>query len=144
MLYNTISCYIIHVYTIVILYTLLLYYIPLLKLFKLLSVSSSQIICHLLFFSWGKMYRDEITILAPLQQCCLVRHSTFQKLLLYDEGPYKLSELLDHSTSRDPLYPILVEGHLLAADRRVKIILKEIQNCLSNLSWPKVVKDDGF
>ena len=90
------------------------------------------------------MYRDEVSILAPLQQCCRVRHSTLQKLLLYDEGPYRLSELLDYSTARDPLYPILVGGHLPAADRRVKITLKEIQTCIQAHGWNEVVKDDGF
>lgn len=90
------------------------------------------------------MYRDEITILAPIQQCCRVRHSTLQKLMLYDEGPYRLSELLDYSTSSDPLYPILINGYLKAADRRVKITLNEIQNCIVRLGWANVVVDDGF
>lgn len=90
------------------------------------------------------MYRDEITILVPLQQCCIVRHSTLQKLMLFDSGPYKLSKLLDKSTSRDPLYPILTPDHLVAADRRVKIILKELQTCITKTSWDKVVIDDGF
>ncbi|KAF6039878.1 hypothetical protein EB796_001801 [Bugula neritina] len=93
---------------------------------------------------WGKMYRDEISILVPLQQCCQVRYSTLQKLILFDEGPYKLSKLLDYSTSKDPLYPILVGGHLPAVDRRVKIILKELQKCISDHGWKKVVIDDGF
>jgi len=90
------------------------------------------------------MYRDEISILVPLQQCCQVRYSTLQKLILFDEGPYKLSKLLDYSTSKDPLYPILVGGHLPAVDRRVKIILKELQKCISDHGWKKVVIDDGF
>ena len=90
------------------------------------------------------MYRDEITILVPLQQCCQVRYSTLQKLILFDEGPYKLSKLMDYSTSMDPLYPILVGGHLPATDRRVKIVLKEIQACITKHSWSSVVIDDGF
>lgn len=90
------------------------------------------------------MYRDEVTILVPLQQCCQVRHSTLQKLILFDEGPYKLSKLLDFATSKDPLYPILIAGHLAAADRRVKIALKEIQKCVLEQGWDKVVIDDGF
>ena len=90
------------------------------------------------------MYRDEITILVPLQQCCQIRHSTLQKLILFDEGPYKLSKLLDFSTSKDPLYPILVGGFLSAADRRVTIALKEVQKCILENGWDKVVIDDGF
>lgn len=90
------------------------------------------------------MYKDEITILVPLQQCCQIRYSTLQKLLLFDEGPFKLSKLLDYSTSKDPLYPILVGGHLPAADRRVKIVLKEVQKCVLRHGWSNVVKDDGF
>jgi len=90
------------------------------------------------------MYRDEPTILAPLYQCCQVRHSTLQKLLLFDEGPYKLSRLLDESTKRDPLYPILAPGHLKAADRRVRVVLKEIQICIAKNGWDQVVIDDGF
>lgn len=99
---------------------------------------------HFLSTRWGKIARDEIDILAPLYQCCIVRYSTLQKLLLFDMGPLKLSKLLDASTSRDPLYPILTEGHLIAADRRVKIILKEIQKCIQEHSWNEVVLDDGF
>ncbi|XP_067946072.1 extracellular serine/threonine protein CG31145-like [Watersipora subatra] len=93
---------------------------------------------------WGKMYWDELSILTPLMQCCQIRHSTLQKLLLLDEGPYKLSELLNYSTAQDPLYPILVEGHLIAADRRVRIALNEIQKCIVKSGWSHVVIDDGF
>lgn len=103
----------------------------------------SLVICAM-SYSWGKMYKDEIDILVPLQQCCQIRYSTLQKLLLFDEGPYKLSKLLDYSTSKDPLYPILVSGHLQAADRRVKIVLKEIQLCIVNNGWSRVVIDDLF
>lgn len=90
------------------------------------------------------MYQDELTIIMPLIQCCRVRHSTLQKLLLYDTGPYKLGKLLDVSMKRDPLYPILTAPHLTAVNRRVKIILKEIQRCIQSKSWNTVVLDDGF
>ena len=83
--------------------------------------------------------------MAALYQCCLIRHSTLRTLLAYERGPVKLSSVMRDSLYHDKLKPILLEPHLLALDRRVKIILKIVYRCVQkNGSFDKVVVDDGF
>ncbi|KAL1494378.1 hypothetical protein ABEB36_009986 [Hypothenemus hampei] len=80
---------------------------------------------------FGKPFHDEISILAPLLQCCLIRRSTLETLIRFHNGPgLKLSEAMRESMSRDPVAPILWEPHLVALDRRVEIVLKGIRDCL--------------
>ena len=77
--------------------------------------------------SFGKQYYDEMSILAPIKQCCLFRYSTFRRLkYLYTAG---FSKLIDESLKIDPLYPILTDDHLKAVDRRLEKILLEIHKC---------------
>lgn len=71
-------------------------------------------------------------ILAPIQQCCLIKYSTFLKLVKLYLGPDKLSDLMRTSLEQDPLKPILVEPHLQALDRRVIKILTTVYTCLQN------------
>ncbi|XP_066140145.1 extracellular serine/threonine protein CG31145 [Euwallacea fornicatus] len=79
---------------------------------------------------FGKPFHDEISILAPLLQCCLIRQSTLDTLLRFHSGPSKLSDALRRSMAKDPISPILWDPHLVALDRRVEIILKGIRDCL--------------
>ncbi|KAF5302508.1 hypothetical protein FQR65_LT00880 [Abscondita terminalis] len=79
---------------------------------------------------FGKPYHDELSILAPVLQCCMVRQSTLQTLLKFHNGPVKLSAALRKSLEKDPVAPVLWEPHLEALDRRVQIILRGIRDCL--------------
>ncbi|XP_055906171.1 extracellular serine/threonine protein CG31145 [Eupeodes corollae] len=79
---------------------------------------------------FGKPFHDELTILAPVLQCCLIRTTTLQKLLEFHNGPKHLSDIMRESMSVDPINPILWEPHLVALDRRVAIILQGIRDCL--------------
>ncbi|XP_057668825.1 extracellular serine/threonine protein CG31145 isoform X2 [Diorhabda carinulata] len=79
---------------------------------------------------FGKPYYDDLTILAPLLQCCLIRQSTLETLIRFHNGPIKLSAAMRISMSSDPISPILWEPHLEALDRRVELILKGIRDCL--------------
>lgn len=79
---------------------------------------------------FGRPFHDELSILAPILQCCMLRESTLTTLLKYHNGPLKLSDAMRQSLSRDPLNPILWEPHLVALDRRVEIILKGIRDCI--------------
>ncbi|XP_053607676.1 extracellular serine/threonine protein CG31145 isoform X2 [Plodia interpunctella] len=79
--------------------------------------------------AFGKAYHDELSILAPLLQCCLVRHTTLATLLKFHNGA-PLSKVLRDSMKADPVNPILWEPHLAALDRRVVIILDAIRKCL--------------
>ncbi len=79
---------------------------------------------------FGRMFHDEVSILAPLYQCCMVRASTLATLLRFHNGPVSLGKALDESTKSDPVYPVLSEPHYAAVDRRVGITLQVIRECL--------------
>lgn len=48
------------------------------------------------------------------------------------------------SLSRDPLNPILLEPQLLALDRRLRIVLKVVYECIDKNGEKEVVVDDGI
>ncbi|XP_055850700.1 extracellular serine/threonine protein CG31145 [Episyrphus balteatus] len=79
---------------------------------------------------FGKPFHDELTILAPVLQCCLIRTTTLKKLLEFHNGPKHLSDIMRETMSTDPINPILWDPHLVALDRRVAIILQGIRDCL--------------
>ncbi|CAI8055918.1 Glycosaminoglycan xylosylkinase [Geodia barretti] len=81
--------------------------------------------------SFGNPYHDEMSILAPLQQCCRVRQSTWDRLQELIHSEPSLSQRLDQSMRRDPAYPILTSLHLQAIDRRLDIIDKSIRDCFA-------------
>ncbi len=106
--------------------------------------SSKKFLLYLIF-SFGKASHDELSILAPIYQCCLMRFSTLQRLMTYGKTSPLLSQVLRHSMEKDPTDPVLTEKHLLALDRRVNIILKTVAKCITrNGHHTRVVVDDGF
>lgn len=80
---------------------------------------------------FGRPFHDELSILAPVLQCCLIRQSTLATLLRFHNGQRKLSDLMRESMASDPVSPVLWEPHLVALDRRVKIVLQAVRDCLS-------------
>ncbi|XP_064604721.1 extracellular serine/threonine protein kinase FAM20C-like isoform X2 [Liolophura sinensis] len=95
--------------------------------------------------SFGKTKHDELSILAPIYQCCLIRRSTFMKLLGFYKGPIHLSDMMRKSMSTDRIAPVLLEPHLEALDRRVSIVLRTISDCLEHGNRiDRVIVDDGF
>ncbi|CAG5050019.1 unnamed protein product [Parnassius apollo] len=85
--------------------------------------------------AFGKAFHDELSILAPLLQCCLVRHTTLTKLLKYHNG-VPLSKVLRESMKADPVSPILWEPHLAAVDRRIGLILDAVRKCVEKAENP--------
>ncbi|GFQ94493.1 hypothetical protein TNCT_150541 [Trichonephila clavata] len=81
---------------------------------------------------FGKSKHDEVSILAPLYQCCFVHASTFYRLLQLQLNPIKLSTLMRCSLYRDPLNPILLDPHLEALDRRLEKVLQVIRDCFQS------------
>lgn len=79
---------------------------------------------------FGKTKHDELSILAPLYQCCQLSYETFLKLVKLYIGPRRLSDIMRKSLAKDSLNPILTESHLFALDRRVIKILKEVNKCI--------------
>ena len=92
--------------------------------------------------SFGKPFDDDLSILAPFTQCCLMRYSTYQRLkYLYKNN---FASLLDESLKADPLYPILTSSHLNAINRRMTIIFNELNTCFVTLKPYEVLVDDGY
>ncbi|KAH8312530.1 hypothetical protein KR044_011273, partial [Drosophila immigrans] len=79
---------------------------------------------------FGRPFHDELSILAPVLQCCLIRKTTLSKLLEFHNGAKTLSQVMGESLSNDPVSPVLWQPHLDALDRRVGIILQSIRDCI--------------
>lgn len=95
-------------------------------------------------FRFGKSKHDELSILAPVYQCCMIRYSTLKKLLAFQHGKNKLSDTMRKSLSEDELDPILLEPHLHALDRRLGMVLRTVHQCVITHGFTSVVMDDGF
>lgn len=81
---------------------------------------------------FGRHSQDEPSILAPLKQCCRIRHSTFLRLHLLASPNLRLSDVMRESLAEDPLTqiaPLLSEPHLLALDRRLATVLQAVRTC---------------
>uniref|UniRef100_A0A8C9EMM2 FAM20 C-terminal domain-containing protein n=1 Tax=Pavo cristatus TaxID=9049 RepID=A0A8C9EMM2_PAVCR len=92
---------------------------------------------------FGTHSRDEMSILAPLQQCCSIKKSTYLRLRLLATEPYRLSELLREALAADCLAPVLAEPHLQALDRRLGKVLAAVRHCLATAAQPhQVLVDD--
>jgi hypothetical protein len=88
---------------------------------------------------FGRADHDELSILAPLYQCCMIRSSTLSTLLSYNSGPVSLSAAMRRSLSVDPVAPVLLDPHLLALDRRVGVILQVVRECVNKADQPQDV-----
>ncbi|KAL4217601.1 hypothetical protein ACF0H5_022343 [Mactra antiquata] len=93
---------------------------------------------------FGRRTYDAMSILAPLDQCCLIRKSTFLKYVKLYMGPEKLSYLMKEALKSDPIAPVLIRGHLTALDRRIVKILHAVAVCLQKKSVNEVIVDDRF
>lgn len=92
--------------------------------------------------SFGKPFHDEMSILAPFKQCCLIRFSTYLRLKYLYKNNFAL--LLDESLKNDPLYPILTPNYLNAVNRRLVIVFNELSRCIDNFKPNEVLVDDGY
>ncbi|KAJ8387139.1 hypothetical protein AAFF_G00160790 [Aldrovandia affinis] len=92
---------------------------------------------------FGKFSHDELSILAPLRQCCRVKRSTHQRLQLLAKEEYKLSAVMAESLERDRLAPVLFGPHLEALDRRLRLVLQALELCVERRGYGSVVQDDA-
>ncbi|KAK7070211.1 Glycosaminoglycan xylosylkinase [Halocaridina rubra] len=77
--------------------------------------------------SFGDAYVDHMDVLAPLLQCCRLRQTTYERLILLSGGG--LSQALREILAQDPIAPILTRPHLHALDRRMLHILAVLSMC---------------
>jgi len=88
-----------------------------------------------------------MSILAPLYQCCHIRSSTVKKLLQLATSPpgHRLSDRLRQSMATQSSNPKVGEAHLTALDRRVGIVLDQVDRCRQQqLPGQETVIDDGL
>ncbi|XP_062234668.1 pseudokinase FAM20A isoform X1 [Platichthys flesus] len=91
---------------------------------------------------FGKHAQDEMSILAPLTQCCMIKRSTLLRLQLLAQPEFRLSDVMRESLEGDPLRPVLTEPHLLALDRRLQTILRGVRRCVRRLGEEEVITKD--
>ncbi|KAM5152335.1 extracellular serine/threonine protein kinase FAM20C [Mantella aurantiaca] len=91
---------------------------------------------------FGKYSHDEMSILVPLNQCCRIKKSTYLRLQLLAKEEYKLSKLMEESLQMDKIAPILYQPHLEAMDRRLRIVLKAVSDCIEKDNYDSVVEHD--
>lgn len=91
---------------------------------------------------FGKYSHDELSILVPLQQCCRIRESTYLRLQLLAKEEFKLSLLMAESLQRDQVAPVLYQLHLEALDRRLRMVLQAVRDCIEKDGMPSVVEED--
>ncbi|XP_033109930.1 extracellular serine/threonine protein kinase FAM20C-like [Anneissia japonica] len=92
--------------------------------------------------SFGKHSHDELSILAPLFQCCQLRLSTYRRLIILSKEEYKLSDVMRESLSHDQITPVILEAHLEALDRRLGTILRTINHCVQKMGEEDVLKPE--
>ena len=76
-----------------------------------------------------------------------IRKSTYERLKKISKSSSSeemLSGRLRKSLLSDPTSPVLTEPHLQAVDRRLKIAMNLIKNCISVDEIDNVVIDDHF
>ncbi|XP_076459722.1 extracellular serine/threonine protein CG31145-like [Babylonia areolata] len=93
---------------------------------------------------FGKQHEDDVSCLAPMVQCCMLRLSTLQRLARLYWGPSPLSLVMKMSLSTDQVSPVLIEGHLQALDRRLVQVLRAVNTCVQEgRPLEQVIIDDG-
>lgn len=92
--------------------------------------------------SFGRHDIDDLSILAPIRQCCFFRSSTFLRLYQLDQRG--LSQLIAESLRQhEPLPNILIVEHLRAIDRRLKLLFNQLDKCIERFTVDAVIIDDG-
>jgi hypothetical protein len=89
--------------------------------------------------SFGNPHHDELSILAPLKQCCLLRKSTFDRLVELRGG--LMTKLLIEATKNDPISPILHKKHIEAINRRMPIVFQTLMDCVRENGKDNVITD---
>jgi len=87
--------------------------------------------------SFGNPELHDSSILAPLKQCCILRNTTYNRLIGMQNGI--LTHLLRKSSLHDPLFPLLHQDHMRAIEYRLKFLLNEIGVCIENNGIENVI-----
>lgn len=78
----------------------------------------------------------------PPALSCRIRKSTYLRLQLLAKEDYKLSLLMAESLRKDLVAPVLYRPHLDALDRRLRVVLRTVRDCVEKDGPRSVVDDD--
>lgn len=92
--------------------------------------------------SFGNPHHDEMSILAPIYQCCRIRQSTWHRFRSVKNQKMSLSEILRKSAKDDPLAPVLSDLQFKAIDRRLKIAIDTVEKCIKQYGESAVLISD--
>lgn len=71
-----------------------------------------------------------------------VKKSTYLRLQLLAKEDYMLSALMEESLLQDRLSPVLIQPHLQAMDRRLRVVLQVLAGCIEKEGYANVVEED--
>lgn len=71
-----------------------------------------------------------------------IRRSTYLRLQLLAKEEHRLSLLMAESLHADRVAPVLFQPHLEALDRRLRIVLRAVRDCVEKDGLHSVVEDD--
>ena len=71
-----------------------------------------------------------------------MKKSTHLRLQLLAKEELKLSTRMEESLQQDRLVPILIRPHLEAMDRRLRLVLQVLSDCVEKEGYASVVEDD--
>lgn len=92
--------------------------------------------------SFGNPHHDEMSILAPIYQCCRIRQSTWNRFQSISKQNTPLSDLLRKATKDDPVAPLLSDLQFRALDRRLKIAIDTVKKCIKKHGETAVLASD--
>ncbi|KAE8750839.1 hypothetical protein FOCC_FOCC002267 [Frankliniella occidentalis] len=92
--------------------------------------------------SFGHPFQDHLDILAPLYQCCVLRKTTWERLLLFAGGT--LGAALEKLLTTSSITPVLTSFHLTAVNRRLRAIYATAEFCFQKYGIAHVLTDDGY
>lgn len=71
-----------------------------------------------------------------------VKKSTYLRLQLLAKEDHMLSALMEESLLQDRLSPVLIQPHLQAMDRRLRVVLQVLAGCIDKEGYVNVVEED--
>ena len=94
-------------------------------------------------FRKNSSHYDDMALLTPLIQCCVLRDTTSEHLQWMSRWHVSLSEALAELMSVDATAPVLLNEDLAALDRRMAIVQSEIRTCVAKHNAGEVIIRDA-
>jgi hypothetical protein len=73
---------------------------------------------------------DDLKLLQPLMQCCVLRKDTYDHLRWISHWDVSISAALRDLMENDIASPVLTDEDFVALDRRMKIVQEAMSTCI--------------